>query len=666
MKGILRVLLLCLCFPYVAVADGVPVVFSLASGQDANDVYVTFFNCQSGAGLISGTFNNASGAQALSTSQSYTMKSLTSVTSVANGVPAGVPSIQLDSFPSGRIYLSIGGSPTATPCSEPSTDPNSGDASLGVRYQPMELDVTNGVVNADLTYIDYAAIALSLIVQNSTTTVTNSPLLTSVSSEVLTDALGKSSSPNYQTVQPSPSDRLPSANFARVLSPTTAAEVPDFHDWTNYLKTTLYQITTVQNKPIKISGLFSGVGNSPTGNPKTQQQLYDYLVTVDINGDITFTAQGNSGNGQMAPIPNGLQGPGVGNNNITATFADMNAATGIYGNNPKYTPQGEAKTAGIVNDFYGWVVGDFVAALSWGFPGSIVDFNGTPLGDYASTYWWGGTAVDGAIVAAADSAVGKGVVFGTAQPTEPDNYHSYGAALKGLTAAYGFGFEDRAGSTLINFGRAAQPNAYLEIGIGNQAVPAVQASSFQDTGITVNVDGFVPKTKTGAQLRSSYNTDDFVPYASICSFNATINTNGGCATFMIDSKELPSGTVSDFKLLKLYDSNSSSSPYQNYSSNGAQFTDGYWWITDLAGNHLALTDTVTYGTHYYIHFVVKDNGDYDADPVLGQITDPFVIGGTSSSGCVMNPNAGVKFELMALLGAAILLLAVRRFRDRRS
>lgn len=662
MKFFGLMLLMCFCFPFVAFADGVPVVFSLDPNQDSNNVYVTFFNCQAGVGLISGTFNNASGPQTLSTTQSYTMKSLTSETSVANGVPAGVPSVQIDSFPSGRIYLSIGGAPVATPCAEPSTDPASNDSSLGVRYQPMELNISSGTINTDLTYIDYAAIALSLIVRNATTTITNNPLLTTVSSELLTDVLGKSSSPHYQTVQPSPSAKLPSTNFARVLSPTTAVEVPYFHNWDNYLKTTL------QGKTIKISGLFSGVGNSPTGVPETQQQTYDYDVTVASNGDVTFSANSGSGNGAATFIPDILQGPGVGEKDIAITYADLTAATGIYGNSPQYTPAGKAKTAGIVNDFYGWVVGDFVAALSYGFPGSAVSFNGNPLGEYASTYWWGGTTKDGVVVSAANSAVGKGITFDQAQPHEPNNYHSYGAALEGITAAYGFGFEDRAGSTLINFNRGTNPNAYLEIGIGNQAVPAIQASSSQDSGITVVVNDFVPKTQTVAQLHSSYAVASFTPYAAKCSFNATLNTNGGCATFMFDTKELPTGKVSDFTLLKLYDSNSSSTPYRHYAVNGAQFTDGYWWMTDLSGNHLAPTDTITNGNLYYIHFVIKDNGDYDEDPILGQITDPVVIGGTSSSssGCVMVPNAGVKFELVILIGIVILLFAIRRLRSRKS
>lgn len=671
-----------------AFAADIPVVFKLRDGLDPAEVYVTFYNCINSTSSITGTYNGpTSEGNALNVTRSFSMEEITGTTSIATGVPAGVPAVLINKFKSGRIFISYKEGLKSFGCTQPSTEPTSNDPSLSIRYQPMELDVETGksagnvdtpIINTNLTYIDYAAIALSLTVKNSTGTIANNPLLTTVTSETLTDTLAKTTLTDYSTVRPSSSDRLPSDKFTRVLSPTSSDMYSKYNDWTHYLKTTLFTSTTTNGKPIKISGLFGGVGDQPANAAglatdavaRNQTQSYDYHVTFDANGDCTMTAQAGSGDGTVAGIAAANQGVGVGLVNITIDFDDLNAATGIYGNNPKYTIVGVETTDGVQNDFYGWVVGDLLAGLSWGFPGSTVQFNSTyannlVIGDMSSVEWYGGTAANGTVFSVPLSPAGRGYTYSKAQPGTTPDYHVYAAGLKGITGAYGFGLQDRNGATLINFNRLDHPNSYLEVGVDTEGQSAVQPSPTQESGVTLSIVEFSPKELTQIEISSQYGLNDFTTHTSMCSFNATISPNGSCGTFMIDTNAIPTGPVSGLKMMKFF-SNGTTQPYKAYASSGPQFSDGSWWITDLEGNHKSLGDTLTRGEHYYIHFVIKDNGEYDEDPTLGEITDPVALGSPNvNSGCVMNPRAGFRLEillLLAVLGIASLIISSRKLK----
>ncbi|MBI9109677.1 hypothetical protein [Maridesulfovibrio ferrireducens] len=177
--------------------------------------------------------------------------------------------------------------------------------------------------------------------------------------------------------------------------------------------------------------------------------------------------------------------------------------------------------------------------------------------------------------------------------------------------------------------------------------------------MTLIIRTTVIKEKSASALKADYKADDFDPITSICSFNGTVIPSGLCATFMMDTHKVPNGRVSDIKLMKLYSSGTSA--LYTYAVSGPAYEDGFWWLTDAEYNHLIPSDTVTRGTQYYIHFVVKDNGAFDEDLTAGYITDPVSAGTKlSSSGCVLVPESSMSYELAGLFLIALISGVLRR------
>jgi hypothetical protein len=197
----------------------------------------------------------------------------------------------------------------------------------------------------------------------------------------------------------------------------------------------------------------------------------------------------------------------VGDNNVsvTITYTELNKITGIYGNNPAYTivTNGYTNvTSGIENDYFGWVVGDLVAGISWGFLSSTVDCRGTLIGNLPSCDWWGGWREDGTRTDFADTPAGMGLVFDKAQPGQPELYHSYAAFLNGLTLGYGFPLQDRMDNNLLHFNTDTDVGSYLLITINSDYVSQPRLSIRQAS------DGVVlrwPATDSQFQLKSETN-----------------------------------------------------------------------------------------------------------------------------------------------------------------
>lgn len=334
-----------------------------------------------------------------------------------------------------------------------------------MRYQYFEPNIEATALTADLSYIDYVAIPLSMEAKNALHA-TNSPQNTVANGQALVNAAAASGLVVNNNVLPSSGAILPSASFARVISPGFRGEL--YHDWTSYLKSTL------PGRTAHLRGCTVGVGPQPTGNPLTQAQSYDFTAAFQGNGDVILTALSGSGSGSAACVPGVQRGTGVGsvNQTVTIKFADLNSVIGVYGNNTPYTVNDNGAvtvTVGIVNDYYGRVVGDLLAGMAFGFPGSAVLFKGTEIGSLSSTEWWGnGNLPDGTFIKLTDSPAGQNIAFDKAQPGQPQNYHTFAASLVGLTPAYGFALQDRLGNNLISFDTraASDPNGYLLMTIG--------------------------------------------------------------------------------------------------------------------------------------------------------------------------------------------------------
>lgn len=338
-----------------------------------------------------------------------------------------MPNVSLNSFTNGRIYFNFGGNGLQglgkgyQPSSNNSNDPN-----YNTTYAFIELNVYgNPANNMDLSAIDFFSIPMEASTWKNGKMVKS---LTCSSGAVIGNAIEYliSLSGNKAAVY---SDN----DFVRVNGPGLSA---GYHTWNAYFKylSSLSYLTA-------ISGTFYGL---PQGAGPTAHQTYALTATFDVaSKQVTMTGTGSV----------------VGQVTITINFDDLNAMTGIYGANPPYTVtingNSPYTTQGIVNDVFGWIVGDLLAGMNVGFPGSqtLNPINQIPLGQCTSSEWF--------------KAAKKhpGLQFAGAQPYNKDYYNDWAATLLPVTKAYGFPFTDRVGAVLLHFPPTGSVGAvdYLKI-----------------------------------------------------------------------------------------------------------------------------------------------------------------------------------------------------------
>lgn len=420
----------------------VPIVIQPPGDRSADGIYVSFFN---NGGSIDGFYMDGDGKSVpLSVQTPYKLSTITSgKASVGGGAPAGKPAVMVNTFESGRVYISFS---STLDYSRGFPDPgNTSDPNKDKRYQYLEPNISGGKVNVDLSYIDLLGIPLSMEAVNASKSAQNSPQTTSAKGYDLAKAgfsAASSSQAAYKENSVDTSGGKLKDDFYRVLTPHNDGSL--YHDW-SWLKDDKLT-ATLENR-------FNGVGDKPS-EARLKAQQYLYSVDFDKDGNVTITGSGDA----------------VGHNTITIEFSELNKPTGVYGANPAYTVsnynnQGsDHKTGGIENDLYGYVVGDLLAGLDWGMVDSRTELNGSQIGHLSSAHWFGGTTSNKKTISVGDSAVGKGLVFSKAQ-SDAKKYDNYAANLADKTDGYASPFQDRLGQNLLFMDTGQDKDAYLLITI---------------------------------------------------------------------------------------------------------------------------------------------------------------------------------------------------------
>ncbi|OEU65346.1 MAG: hypothetical protein BA863_15695 [Desulfovibrio sp. S3730MH75] len=190
----------------------------------------------------------------------------------------------------------------------------------------------------------------------------------------------------------------------------------------------------------------------------------------------------------------------------------------------------------------------------------------------------------------------------------------------------------------------------------------VRRSEHQQSGVNVTITSTIGNATTTSEIQKAYNVSDgFDLCGPMGIFEATVDSNGANGVFRFNSTSL-SGPVSDVRLIKCFEATGTSIYFGSYATVADPETEGTWWLEDANDNYISSGTTLTLGTNYYVNCVVKDNGKYDVNPVLGVIEDPAALGvysSDSSSGCVMNPSAGLGLEWL-FLALAVGLGCIRR------
>ena len=638
-----------LSVPTSVLAQSVPIVFSNDTGMSGSQIWIQFL----GGHLVDGTYTDAiTGAQtALQGNVAYSLDQITS---------GGKAQINLSAVESGRIYVSYGayglqnlGADNGgyTPSVANSLDPN-----FGTRFQYMEPTVKpvggGSTIWADLTYIDFTAISLSMSARNAdgsrNRSVSNGYQTTSYGQSIVNQAW-TSSGNSTSAIQPSgASTALPNSTFARVISPQFSSNgtYPDFSNYLDHLGNTSTTAT--------ISGKF--VGTVPMITPLDTPQIYNYTATFNGNattGNVTLTANAGS----------------IQSSTIVIQNSDLNSPLGIYGNDVPYSVGGATPTKGITNDVYGRVVGDLLAGLCFGYVGSNATFtsaNGTltTIGSVSSTEWWAGGETQGAVpignvgngtVSWLNTPAGQGIYFAGAQPLNSDYYHQYAASLaaidpatgKPYTLGYGFPLQDRLGNNLLVYNTAENPGTYLLMSInpdGTSALPTAiwTANASGSWGTPTNWAGNATMGNSSVQFVGNYTQ------------NITVDTGGNrSVTGIYFNYASGNFTIANNTITLTGDVMNSSSKSQTITSNltlGSNSTATAAFGNLVFGGAIALSNS---GTPNTLTFAGTQNST-----ISGIISDGSAAGGsvvkTGSGTLTLNGNSTFSGGLTHQSGTVVL------------
>jgi hypothetical protein len=220
--------------------------------------------------------------------------------------------------------------------------------------------------------------------------------------------------------------------------------------------------TVPDGAPLAATAKFTYVGGGASNT--TPALPSDFLTGQDYNFQATFVTDLNPGGAD--PLIPSLQGvPGVqlsgtattvGAFDIYITNDQMNAPSGVYGNNPDYTivvgsTVYQAEN-GISNDLTGRIVDDVMAGMVFGWAGNPTDIaahaaaTGTtlPAGIFTESMIGDlGTGKYLYLISLMDSPETLVDWLGSGITSNADFYDIYASAVASQSTAYGTGFEDR-------------------------------------------------------------------------------------------------------------------------------------------------------------------------------------------------------------------------------
>ncbi|MFH1299689.1 MAG: hypothetical protein ABIK07_01415 [Planctomycetota bacterium] len=374
---------------------------------------------------------------------------------------------------SGRIYINYG--PAALTAAPPTNNPGT---SPYLVFEPTVLGETlpaptPTASNMDLSYVDGVSAPAATMICNATTgaalqatsvnpVLSTVNILANVAAQVPSGAAVKTGPPDNQLVRIVSSTAIPAA----------------YHDWIS-LMTTLQ--TTTATQPLKVCSYTSPTTGIPasyalsgalfgySGGQTYSPQATGFETAQSYNTTATFTTNLNPNNDPVLSgqgITNGTAGVVIsGSGSVTGAFsiyitqANLNAGTGIYGNNPPYvvvyTANGKEtaySTTGIQNDLGGRVVGDLMAGIVFGWSASTVNIadhaaatNTNLYGTTFSSTTVGGI-MTGELFFLLSLAGAQGTLtswIGSELDSNADDYDPYLYAIAKNSDAYGSGFTDR-------------------------------------------------------------------------------------------------------------------------------------------------------------------------------------------------------------------------------
>lgn len=371
---------------------------------------------------------------------------------------------------SGRVYINYGKNALSTP-----PDPGNPGTSPYIVFEPTVLGKTlppptPNASNIDLSYVDGVSAPAATAIQNATT----GDILLATSVNPVTSQ--KDIMSNVTALVPAAAGVPAGGPFVRIMS--SAAAPSAYHDWTSLI-TRLQTITAAT--PLKVCSYTSPSTGIPaqyalsgalfgySGAASIAGQAPGFDKQQDYDTGATFTTNLNPKN--SAPLNNVGITPGTpgvlitGTGTVTGTFSiyitqdNLNAGTGIYGNNPPYVVQYSSNgtevayaTSGIVNDLGGRVVGDLMAGMVFGWSASTVNITkqatATNTNLYGTTFssdTVGGIST-GELFFLLSLAGAEGKLtewIGASLDSSSDHYDQYLYAIALNSDAYGSGFTDR-------------------------------------------------------------------------------------------------------------------------------------------------------------------------------------------------------------------------------